>query len=60
MLVLSRKKGESVIINGNITVTIVEVRGDRIRLGIECPKEIPVYREEVFKLIKEREESGQP
>ncbi len=47
MLVLSRRNGESIVIDGRITVTVVEVRGRQIRLGIEAPKEIPVRREEV-------------
>lgn len=51
MLVLSRKKNESIIINNNITVTVVEIRGDKVRLGIVAPKEVPVHRQEVFDAI---------
>jgi carbon storage regulator len=51
MLVLSRKSNESIVINNNITVTVVEIRGDKVRLGIVAPKEIPVHRQEVFELI---------
>lgn len=51
MLVLTRKKSEKVILNNNITVTVVEIRGDKVRLGFEAPKEMPVHREEVFELI---------
>jgi len=47
MLVLSRKKGESIVIDGNIVITVVEVRGDKIRLGIEAPREVPVMRSEL-------------
>ncbi len=47
MLVLSRKKGESIKIGHDITITIVEVRGDRTRIGIEAPKEVPVDRSEI-------------
>jgi carbon storage regulator len=47
MLILSRKKNESIVIDGDITVTVLEIRGDTVRLGIVCPKEIPVYREEL-------------
>ena len=54
MLVLSRKSNESIIINNNITVTVVEIRGDKVRLGIVAPKEIPVHRQEVFDLIHSR------
>lgn len=51
MLVLSRKKNESIVINENVIVTIVEIRGDKVRLGIEAPKDIPVHRSEVQKEI---------
>ena len=51
MLVLSRKSNESIVIDNNITVTVVEIRGDKVRLGIVAPKEIPVHRQEVFDLI---------
>ena len=57
MLVLSRKKDESIIIDDNIVVTIVEIRGGKVRLGIEAPKEVTVHRREVYDAIKE---SGQP
>ena len=52
MLVLSRKKNESIVINNNITVTVVEVRGDKVRLGIVAPKDVPVHRQEVHDAIK--------
>ena len=58
MLVLSRKSNESIIINNNITVTVVEIRGDKVRLGIVAPKEIPVHRQEVFDLIHSRNGNG--
>jgi carbon storage regulator len=48
MLVLSRKTDQSIIIDERITITVLEVRGDRIRLGIEAPKEIPIMREELL------------
>jgi carbon storage regulator len=51
MLVLSRKKNESIVINDNITVVVVEVRGDKVRLGIDAPKEVPVHRLEVKQAI---------
>jgi len=51
MLVLSRKKNESIIINNDITVTVVEIRGDKVRLGIVAPKEVPVHRQEVYEQI---------
>lgn len=52
MLVLSRKKNESIIINDDITVVVVEIRGDKVRLGIEAPKHVPVHRQEVFDAIQ--------
>ena len=58
MLVLSRKSNESIIINNNITVTVVEIRGDKVRLGIVAPKEIPVHRQEVFDLSHARNGNG--
>ena len=55
MLVLSRKHNESIVINDQIVVTIVEIRGDKVRLGIEAPKEVPVHRQEVYDAIKKAE-----
>jgi len=52
--VLSRKKNESIIINGNITVVVVEVRGDKVRLGIEAPSSVPVHRSEVQDAIERK------
>jgi carbon storage regulator len=51
MLVLSRKKNESIVINNDITITVVEIRGDKVRLGIVAPKEVPVHRQEVWEAI---------
>jgi len=51
MLVLSRKKNESIVINNDIVVTVVEIRGDKVRLGIVAPKDVPVHREEVYEAI---------
>jgi carbon storage regulator len=51
MLVLSRKKNESIVINDDITIVVVEIRGDKVRLGVEAPKEVPVHRREVFDAI---------
>lgn len=52
MLVLSRQRDESIIIGENIVVTIVDIRGDKVRLGIDAPTEIPVHRREVFEAIQ--------
>jgi carbon storage regulator len=62
MLVLSRKKNESIVINNDITVTVVEIRGDKVRLGIVAPKEVPVHRQEVYDAIhgKDPGESSAP
>jgi carbon storage regulator len=51
MLVLSRQRDESIIIGDNVVITIVDVRGDKVKLGIEAPKEIPVHRREVYEAI---------
>ena len=53
MLALSRKKNEALIINNNIEITILEVKGDQVKVGIEAPREIPVYRKEVYLQIQE-------
>ncbi|MBP5223687.1 MAG: carbon storage regulator CsrA [Lachnospiraceae bacterium] len=53
MLALSRKKNEALIINNNIEVTILEVKGDQVKIGITAPKEVPVYRKEVYLQIQE-------
>jgi carbon storage regulator len=55
MLVLSRKKNESIVINDDITIVVVEIRGDKVRLGVEAPKEVPVHRREVYDAIKRNE-----
>ncbi|MBL4884476.1 MAG: carbon storage regulator CsrA [Planctomycetaceae bacterium] len=52
MLVLSRQRDESIIIGDNIKITIVDIRGDKIRIGIEAPAEIAVHRQEVFEAIQ--------
>lgn len=53
MLALTRKKGESIMINNDIEVSILEIRGDQIKIGISAPKNVPVYRKEVYNQIKE-------
>ena len=53
MLALSRKKDESLIIDNNIEVTILDIRGDQVKVGINAPKEIPIYRKEVYLQIQE-------
>ena len=59
MLVLSRQKDESIVIGDDIEVTIVDVRGDKVRLGITAPKSIPVHRREIYEAIqREKAEAG--
>ena len=52
MLVLSRQRDESIVIGDNIVVTVVDIRGDKVRLGIDCPTDIPVHRREVYEAIQ--------
>jgi carbon storage regulator len=59
MLVLSRKKNESIVINNDITIVVVEIRGDKVRLGVEAPKEVPVHRREVYDAIKRHSQDEQ-
>ena len=56
MLVLSRKKDEKIMIGENISIMVVEIRGDKVRLGIEAPRDVSVHRQEVFEAIKRREQ----
>lgn len=58
MLVLSRQKDESIMIGDNIEITIVDVRGDKVRLGINCPREVPCHRKEIYIAIQ-REKQAQ-
>ena len=59
MLVLSRKKNEVIHLGDNVKVVVVEIRGDKVRLGIEAPKEVPVHRGEVYRAIQRAlEQSG--
>lgn len=58
MLVLSRKKNEKIVIDENIIITIVEVRGDKVRLGIEAPREVPIHRSEVYDAIQNEQKSA--
>ncbi len=61
MLVLSRQRDESIIIGDNIVITVVDIRGDKVRLGIQAPTEIPVHRQEVYEAIqRENQRGGEP
>ena len=52
MLALTRKKGEALVINNNIEITVLEIRGDQIKIGISAPKDVPIYRKEVYLQIQ--------
>ena len=58
MLVLSRHRDESIMIGDDVVVTIVDIRGDKVRLGIDAPTEIPVHRQEVYEAIKRENENA--
>lgn len=60
MLVLSRKKNESIVIDQNIVITVVEIRGDKVRLGIVAPRDIPIHRSEVHAAILSQQTGEQP
>ena len=53
MLALSRKKNEAIVINNNVEITVLEIKGDQVKLGISAPKEVPVYRKEVYVQIQD-------
>ena len=53
MLALTRKKGEALVINNDTEVTILEIRGDQVKIGIIAPKEVPIYRKEIYLQIQE-------
>ncbi len=58
MLVLSRHRDESIMIGDDVVVTIVDIRGDKVRLGIDAPQDIPVHRREVYEAIKRENEKA--
>ncbi len=58
MLALTRKKGEALILNQNIEVTILDIRGDQVKIGVCAPKEVPVYRKEVYLQIQKENEAA--
>ncbi len=53
MLALTRKKNEAIVINNNVEITVLEIKGDQIKLGIAAPKEVPIYRKEIYLQIQE-------
>ena len=61
MLVLSRKRNEQIVIGDNVVLTVVDIRGDKVRLGIDAPRDVPVHREEVYKAIQaEKQNASDP
>lgn len=60
MLVLSRQKDESIMIGDNVEILIVDVRGDKVRLGITAPKDIPVHRREIYDAIQREKDAQKP
>ena len=58
MLALIRKKGEALVINNNIEITVLEIRGDQIKIGISAPKDVPIYRKEVYLQIQQENEAA--
>ena len=58
MLALSRKKNEALVINNNVEITILDIKGDQVKIGITAPKEVPVYRKEVYLQIQEANKSA--
>lgn len=58
MLALTRKKGEALVINNNIEITVLKIRGDQIKIGISAPKDVPIYRKEVYLQIQQENEAA--
>lgn len=58
MLALSRKKDEAIIIDNDIEVTVIEIKGDQVKIGITAPKSVPIYRKEVYLQIKQDNEEA--
>jgi len=58
MLALSRKKDEAIVINNNVEITIIEIKGDQVKLGISAPKSVPIYRKEVYLQIQEANQAA--
>lgn len=58
MLALTRKKGESLIINNNVEITVLDIKGDQVKIGIKAPKDVPVYRQEVYLQIQQENKAA--
>ncbi|MBE5835019.1 MAG: carbon storage regulator CsrA [Butyrivibrio sp.] len=59
MLALSRKKNEAIIVNNDIEITVLDIRGDQVKIGIAAPKEVPIYRKEVYLQIQQENKESQ-
>lgn len=58
MLALTRKKGESLVVNNNVEITVLDIRGDQVKIGISAPKDVPIYRKEVYLQIQKENEAA--
>ncbi len=58
MLALTRKKGESIVVNNDIEISILDIRGEQVKVGISAPKDVPVYRKEVYLQIQKENEAA--
>ena len=58
MLALTSRKGEALVVNNNIEITVLEIRGDQIKIGISAPREVPIYRKEVYLQIQEENKAA--
>ncbi len=58
MLALTRRKGESLIVNNNVEISVLEIRGDQVKIGISAPKDVPIYRKEVYLQIQDENKAA--
>ena len=58
MLALTRKKGESLVVNNNVEITVLDIRGDQVKIGISAAKDVPIYRKEVYLQIQKENEAA--